>query len=57
MHHEHKAIRSKDASTQNNHLLAALPTADYERLLPHLESVPLPLGWALYEPDKPMLHV
>ena len=40
-----------------NHLLAALHATDYERLLPHLESVPLPLGWALYEPDKPMLHV
>jgi len=34
---------------QQNHLLAALPPADYERLLPHLELVPLPLGWAVYE--------
>ena len=34
---------------KQNHLLAALPAADYERLLPHLELVPLPLGWALYE--------
>ena len=32
-----------------NHLLAALPAAGYERLLPHLELVPLELGWALYE--------
>ena len=29
--------------------LAALPAADYERLLPELELVPLPLGWAVYE--------
>jgi len=34
---------------KQNHLLAALPAADYECLLPHLEPVPLPLGWAIYE--------
>jgi CRP-like cAMP-binding protein len=34
---------------KQNHLLATLPTEDYERLLPHLELVPLPLGWAIYE--------
>ncbi len=34
---------------RQNHLLAALPAADYEYLLPHLEQVPLELGWALYE--------
>ena len=34
---------------QQNHILAALPAVDYKRLLPHLELVPLPLGWALYE--------
>ena len=32
-----------------NHLLSALPAADYERLLPQLESAPLRLGSALYE--------
>ena len=32
-----------------NRLLAALPDDDYARLQPHLESVPLPLGWAVYE--------
>jgi CRP-like cAMP-binding protein len=36
-------------ASRQNHLLAALPAADYERLLPHLEQVPLVLGWALYE--------
>jgi CRP-like cAMP-binding protein len=30
-------------------LLAALPVADYERILPDLELVRLPLGWAVYE--------
>jgi CRP-like cAMP-binding protein len=34
---------------KQNHLLAALPAADYERLLPDLELVPLALGWAVYE--------
>src|ERR1041384_3785179 len=34
---------------KQNRLLAALPGADYDRLLPHLEHVPLELGWALYE--------
>lgn len=33
-----------------NHLLAALPAAEFERLVPHLELVPLPLGELLYEP-------
>jgi CRP-like cAMP-binding protein len=36
-------------SPKQNHLLAALPAADYERLLPDLELIPLPLGWAVYE--------
>src|SRR5688500_15298800 len=37
-------------SPKQNHLLAALPDADYERLLPHLELHPLELGCAIYEP-------
>ena len=32
-----------------NHLLASLPPADYARLLPDLELIPMPLGWAVYE--------
>jgi CRP-like cAMP-binding protein len=32
-----------------NHLLAALPDEEYGRLLPHLESVPLPFMGVLYE--------
>jgi len=34
---------------KQNHLLAALPAADYEGLLPDLELVPLQLGSAVYE--------
>ena len=40
-----------------NHLLAALPTADYERLLPNLELIPLPLGWAVYESGHDLGYV
>jgi len=36
-------------TARQNHLLALLPAADYERVLPHLDLVPMPLGWALYE--------
>ncbi len=36
------------ATPRQNLLLAALPQAVYERLLPHLELVPLPLGEIVY---------
>jgi len=39
-----------------NHLLAALPAADFELLLPHLELVPMPLGQMLFEPGSQMRH-
>jgi len=42
---------------KQNHLLAALPTEDYERLLPHLELTPLPLAWAVYESGSQQGHV
>lgn len=42
---------------QQNHLLAALSTESEERLFPHLELVPLPLGKVLYEPGDTMRHV
>ena len=44
-------------SPKSNRLLASLPEADYQRLLPHLESVSLPLGSAVYEPGSRMQHV
>ena len=43
-------------SPNQNHLLAALPTAEFEPLLPHLELVPLLLGQMLYEPDMQLQH-
>ncbi|MDZ8035894.1 Crp/Fnr family transcriptional regulator [Nostoc sp. DedSLP04] len=42
---------------QVNKLLAALPTSDYERLLPHLKLVSLPTRQVLYEPGEPITHV
>lgn len=44
-----KLAGSSRHTPMQNHLLAALPAADYERLLPALELVPLRLGWAIYE--------
>lgn len=40
-----------------NHLLAALPKEERERLLPHLELVPMPLGDVLYESGVELRHV
>ena len=39
-----------------NHLLAALPAAEFERLSPHLELAPMLLGQVLYEPGGKMQH-
>src|SRR5712672_1722991 len=43
-------------SPSHNQLLAALPTAEFERLAPHLEPVPMRLGEALYEPGGRLQH-
>jgi CRP-like cAMP-binding protein len=40
-----------------NHLLAALPSEEYGRLLPHLESVPLPFMKVLCEGGETIRHV
>ena len=42
---------------RQNHLLAALPAADFERLQPQLKVVPLALGEALYEPGIGLRYV
>ena len=42
---------------KQNHLLAALPAVEYERLLPQLELIPLPLGWAVYEAGRQQGYV
>ena len=40
-----------------NHLLAALLTAEFERLAPHLELVTMSLGEVLYESGGRLQHV
>ena len=47
---------STPASPKQNHLLAALLPAEFERLSPHLELVPMRLGEILYEPGGQMQH-
>src|SRR5512140_3495334 len=44
-------------SPNQNHLLAALPTAEFERLAPHLDPVELLLGDVLYESGGQLQHV
>jgi CRP-like cAMP-binding protein len=44
-------------ATTQNHLLAAFPAAEYERLAPHLELVAMPLGEVLCESGARMAHV
>lgn len=43
-------------SPRQNHLLAALPAAEFERMAPHLELVKLRLGEVLYEPNDYLQH-
>jgi CRP-like cAMP-binding protein len=43
-------------SPSQNHLIAALPTAEFESLEGHLELVPMPLGEVLYEPGGQLQH-
>jgi CRP-like cAMP-binding protein len=44
-------------STTQNHLLAAFPAAEYERIAPALELVPMPLGMVLSESGGRMQHL
>ncbi len=42
---------------RQNYLLAALPTTEFERLLPHFELIPMPRGEILYESGDELQHV
>ena len=44
-------------STTQNHLLAAFPELEYERVAPDLELVPRPLGTVLSESGRTMRYV
>ena len=50
-------IASTPTTPRQNHLLAALPKAEYEHLCADLEPVPLPLGKVLYESGERLSHV
>jgi CRP-like cAMP-binding protein len=60
MHLPQLTVVARAAATHpatQNHLLAALPAADYQRLESHLEAVELPLGLSVYESGERMCHV
>lgn len=40
-----------------NQILKALPNEEYQRLVPHLEKVSFPMGYIIYETNKPILDV
>src|SRR5437667_1681430 len=50
------STRPPPAAVRND-LLAALPKADYERLIPLFETIPLELKHVLYKPGEPIQHV
>jgi CRP-like cAMP-binding protein len=52
-----RAVASAHHSPRQNHLLSALPRAEYERLAPHLELIPMKLGDVLYEPGIRLRYV
>ncbi len=53
---ERKAPEAR-TDANRNHLLDALPAADFDRLRPHFEHVTLALGDVLYEPGDRMRYV
>ena len=53
----HQPTMSAAHNPKQNHLLAALPAAAYERLLPHLEPIALPLGMVVFESGSKLRHL
>ena len=51
------SVRNLAAESIENHLLAALPDAEWQRWLPQLERVEMPLGQVLYEAGGMLSHV
>lgn len=47
----------KSPDPRKNHLLAALPDAEWQRWLPQLEAVEMPLGQVLYESGSTLNYV
>ncbi len=51
------SANSRTADRKANHLLAALPDAEWQRWQPELESIDMPLGEVLYESGNTLSHV
>ena len=52
-----KSLFPVSTTPKDNHLLAALPSAEFEELVPFLEPVSMPLGLSVYEPGAAQVHV
>ncbi|MFC5606121.1 Crp/Fnr family transcriptional regulator [Variovorax soli] len=48
---------ANEPESRNNQLLCALPDTEWQRWLPHLEAVEMPLGQVLYESGSTLSHV
>lgn len=44
-----KTEKNQPPDPRENRILAALPALDYERMLPDLKYIPMPLGWTMSE--------
>ena len=51
------AVKAASLDPRKNYLLSALPDAEWQRWLPQLEAVELPLGEVLYESGSTLSHV
>jgi CRP-like cAMP-binding protein len=51
------AVNTLSPDPTENHLLSALPVAEWQRWLPQLERVEMPLGQVLYESGGTLSHV
>jgi CRP-like cAMP-binding protein len=49
-------MKTLENNPNQNHLLAALPTLEFEQLAPHLELVQMPVGKMLYEPNEQLQY-
>jgi CRP-like cAMP-binding protein len=50
-------VNKTSAIVRENRLLAALSDSEYQRLVPHLNFIPLSLGQVLYEAEEPITQV
>ena len=51
------SLKTRSADRRNNHLLGALPDAEWQRWSSSLQSVDMPLGQVLYESGTTLTHV